>query len=181
VYAVAFSPDGTLIATASGDGTARTWETATGRQITTFAGHNRTVSAVAFSPDGTLIATGSDDNTARTWDTATGQQRTMLTGHESCVNAVAFSPDGTLIATASADGTAFIWDTATGAHLATLVALPGGGYATLLPDGRYKVDGDPTDRVWWAIKLCRFEAGELDPYVPHIKRLPPDAPILLHR
>ncbi|HSZ29711.1 MAG TPA: hypothetical protein VK784_08145 [Pseudonocardiaceae bacterium] len=30
---------------------------------------------------------------------------------------------------------------------------------------------------WWAIKLCRFTPGELDPYDPTIRRLPPDAPI----
>jgi WD40 repeat protein len=132
---------------------------------------------VAFSPDGTLLAIGSSDVVELT-DAPDGTVLRVLRGHIDTVNAVAFSPDGTLIATASSDGTTRTWYTATGQHLATLVALPDGGYATLLPDGRYKLEGDPTDRVWWAIKLCRFEPGELDPYVPHIKRLPPDARIL---
>jgi hypothetical protein len=92
-----------------------------------------------------------------------------------------FSPDGALIATAADDATARIWDAATGALLVTLVPLPGGGYATLLPDGGYKLEGDPTDRLWWAIKLCRFEAGELDPYVPGIRRPPLRAPVLTPR
>jgi hypothetical protein len=65
-----------------------------------------------------------------------------------------------------------------GEHLATLIALEDGGYAILLPDGSYKLQGDPGDRLWWAIKLCRFAPGELDPYVPAITRLPADAPIL---
>ena len=99
---------------------------------------------MAFSPDGTLLATASDDHTARIWDTATGTTRTTLHGHTGRVPGVAFSPDGTLLATASDDGTARIWDTATGATLATLVPLPDGGYAILLPDG-YKLDGDPGD------------------------------------
>jgi len=61
------------------------------------------------------------------------------------------------------------WDTATGTLRTTLTGH--GGYATLLPDGRYQVDGDPGDDVWWAIKLCRLGLGELDPYVPGMRRL----------
>jgi WD40 repeat protein len=136
---------------------------------------------VAFSPDGALLATASADGTARTWDTATGQPRTTLTGHHGPVRGVAFSPDGTLLATASFDGTARIWDAATGAHLVTLLTLPDGGSAVLLPDGSYKLSGDPRGALWWAIKLCRFEPGELDPYVEAIRRLPADATILPRR
>jgi WD40 repeat protein len=64
---VAFSPDGTLLATASEDKTARLWDTATGRQVSTLTGHTGSVRAVAFSPDGTLLATASNDSTARIW------------------------------------------------------------------------------------------------------------------
>jgi len=59
------------------------------------------------------------------------------------VGDVAFSPDGTLLATASWDSTARLWDPATGAWRATMLALEAGGYAVLLPDGSYKLDGDP--------------------------------------
>ncbi len=62
--------------------------------------------------------------------------------------------------------------------IATLISLPEGGYATLLPDGLYKLDGDPRDRMWWTMKLCRFGPGELESYVPEIRRLPVDAAIL---
>nr|MDT0656478.1 pentapeptide repeat-containing protein [Micromonospora sp. DSM 115978] len=177
VRAVAFSPDGTLLATTSNDHTARIWNPATGHHHTTLTGHTRPVAAVAFSPDGTLLATASWDNTARIWNPATGHHHTTLTGHTSVVNAVAFSPDGTLLATASWDNTARIWDPATGRWLATLVSLPGDGHAVLLADGGYKIDGDPRDVLWWAVKLCRFEAGELDPYVPGLRPVPADHPI----
>ncbi|HET8683247.1 MAG TPA: hypothetical protein VFM54_15465, partial [Micromonosporaceae bacterium] len=125
----------------------------------------------------TLLATASEDNTARLWQVATGQHHTTLEGHTGWVSGVAFSPDGTLLATASEDNTARLWQTATGACLAVLLPLPG-GCAVLLPDGSYKLDGEPGDVLWWALKLCRFAPGELDEYVPGLKRRPADFPIL---
>ncbi|MEV8630905.1 hypothetical protein AB0395_04540, partial [Streptosporangium sp. NPDC051023] len=68
VSAVAFSPDGSRLATASWDNTARVWEAKTGKLITTLTGHQDRVWEVAFSPDGTRLATASSDNTARVWD-----------------------------------------------------------------------------------------------------------------
>ena len=168
--AVAFSPDGSLIATASGDMTARVWHTATGASSAVLSGHTSGVTAVAFSPDGSLIATASDDMTARVWRTATGASSAVLSGHTSGVTAVAFSPDASLIATASDDTTARVWHAATGTLLGTLIALPGGGNALILAAGGYQVD-DPGDDIWWAIKLCRFNPGELDPYVPGMRRI----------
>ena len=64
VSAVAFSPDGTRVATGSDDGSARVFDAATGAQIYRLD-QDGTVSAVAFSPDGTRVATGSDDRAAR--------------------------------------------------------------------------------------------------------------------
>lgn len=61
---------------------------------------------------------------------------------------------------------------------ATCVEFPKGGFASLF-DNRYKLDGDPGNDLWWAIKLCRFAPGELDPYVPGLRRLPLDEPIPL--
>lgn len=67
VFAVAFSPDRSLVATCSGDQTARLWDAATGLIFCTLTGHARAVNGVAFSPDGTLLATSSIDQTARLW------------------------------------------------------------------------------------------------------------------
>ena len=164
--------------TASYDGTARLWDTATGTTRTTLTGHTGPVLGVAFSPDGATVATTSYDETARLWDATTGTTRTTLTGHTSPVLGVAFSPDGTTVTTTSYDRTARLWDTATGTLRATLLPLVDGGFAVLLPDGSYKLSGDPGDAFWWAMKLCRFAPGELDDYVPQLRRLPEDAPIL---
>jgi hypothetical protein len=62
---VVFSPDGTHLATTSGDRTARIWDTATGRTTATLTGHTGWVFDVVFSPDGTRLATASIDGTAR--------------------------------------------------------------------------------------------------------------------
>ena len=171
VTGVAFSPDGTALATASYDHTVRIWDTTTGQARATLTGHTNWVTGVAFSPDSTLLATASDDGRAWIWDTASGQARATLTGHTDWVTEVAFSPDSSLLATASRDGTVRIWDSATGRYLLTLLTLSDANSAVLLSDGSYKLDGDQRGALWWAIKLCRFEPGELDPYSDGIIRL----------
>ena len=67
VNAVAWSPDGTRLATAGDDGTTRLWDPTTGEQLTTLTGHTGSVNAVAWSPDGTRLATAGDD-ARRLWD-----------------------------------------------------------------------------------------------------------------
>jgi WD40 repeat protein len=122
VSAVAFSPDGTRIVTASSD-SARLFDAATGNELARFE-HDGYVSAVVFSPDGTRIATASGDlvegpYSARVFDAATGNQLVRL-DHDDLVNAVAFSPDGTQVATGSWDHSARVFDAASGAMLARL-------------------------------------------------------------
>jgi hypothetical protein len=105
------------------------------------------------------------------------------------VTSLAFAPDDSTLITASEDGTIRFWDVSTvtafaskpATVIATFLQLPENGYAVLYPDGAYKLDGDPGDEFWWTIKECRFRPGELDPYVPQIRRLPADAPLLPRR
>src|SRR5262249_8067630 len=92
VRSAAFSPDGSRIVTASHDGTARAWDTATGKEIAVLRGHESAVYSAAFSPDGSRIVTASSDGTARIWDAATGKEIAVLRGHEGLVDSAAFSP-----------------------------------------------------------------------------------------
>jgi len=116
INSVSFSHDGTRIATASGDQTARIWEGASGRWIATLEGHTMTVHSADFSPDGSRIVTASRDDTARVWDAETAKEIMVI--DVSYVASAAFSPDGTRIVTASTDNIARVWDAATGAQIA---------------------------------------------------------------
>ena len=113
IYSVAFSPDGTILASGSGwwNGLVKLRDVATGTSIATFEGHTEQVKSVAFSPDGMTLASGSMDGTVKLWDVATGTNITTFEGHSAGVYEIAFSPDGTILASGSQDGTVKLWNT----------------------------------------------------------------------
>jgi WD40 repeat protein len=143
----------------------------------TLHGHKGTVNDIAFTRTSRIL-TASDDGTIRIWRLSDGRPEHVLTAHDGPVTSIALRLDDRRLVTASADCTAKVWDMATLQVVATLIPLPEGGYATLFPDGSYKLDGDPRDRMWWTMKLCRFGPGELESHAPQIKRLSADTPIL---
>ncbi|MYB96475.1 PQQ-binding-like beta-propeller repeat protein [Candidatus Poribacteria bacterium] len=141
VKSIAFSPDGSYIASASFDGfynAARLWNVQTGKRIPIRNTHPKGVNLVVFSQDGPTFATvDGDDNTTYLWDRKTGNQKITLTGHTKQVSCIAYSPDNKIIATGSYDGTIQLWDATTGTHQTTLASAVGGVRSLA-----YSPDGD---------------------------------------
>ena len=158
VWAVAFSPDGTRLATGSSDKTARIWDASTG-ELQLQLVHGSAVAALAFSPDGIRLATGSS-RFARVWDMGTGQPQLQVT-HDSAVLAVAFSPDAARLLSASGIN-ARIWDATTGkqqrevtyryqqTYLTRVMYVTGGlAVVAFSPDGtRLATCDDKTAQIW---------------------------------
>jgi hypothetical protein len=155
INGASFSPDGTRIATASNDNTARVWsrgEDGSWHSVV-LQGHQSPVNSASFSPDATRIVTASDDRTARIWSRSEDGtwHSVVLQGHQNWVNSASFSPDGIRIVTASNDRTARVWDAETGEplaeplpHVRTVVS------AWFTPDGQRLVTSseDNTARIW---------------------------------
>jgi WD40 repeat protein len=116
VWSVAFSPDGSRLASGAEDGKVYIWDVATRRLERTLVGHTDSVYSVAFSPDGCLLASGSKDGTVRVWDGLGGAGRSVLTGH-GIVLCVAFNADGRCLVSGGADDSVRFWDPLTGTEL----------------------------------------------------------------
>src|SRR5258708_22976957 len=105
VQAVAPSPDGGLLASASSDKTIKLWDPHTGEHLRTLQGHSSWVTSVTFSLDGGHLASGSDDKTIKLWDPHTGEHLRTLEGHYYERTSVTFSLDVVLLAYVSFDKT----------------------------------------------------------------------------
>lgn len=151
VTSIAFSSNGSNMASSSLDGTVILWDVSTGQVNATLKGHSDPVLSVSFSPDGKIVASGSSDGTVILWDTLTGLGKTSLIGHKDKVLSVSFSPDRKTLASGSYDNTVIVWDIATGqprtiltGHTDSVLSVAYG------PDGKTLASGssDGTVILW---------------------------------
>jgi WD40 repeat protein/serine/threonine protein kinase len=147
---VAFSPDGTRLVAAGGDGALSVWDLA-GGPPRILRGHTGIVFGVAFSPDGKRVASAGGDGTFKVRDVATGAILQSIAAHTGQVLGVAFSSDGRRMATCGSDGVVCVWGEEPGEPLQVLRA-PGGRVRAVAfsRDGTQLVSAhtDGTARVW---------------------------------
>lgn len=158
VMSVAFSPDGTLLASSSRNTTRHTgrlWDIATGEEHTVlehglpyYSGGN----TVAFSPDGTTLAIAGEDDEVWLWDTATEQERAVLQGVY--MTDLTFSPDGATLATSSIDSWAVqLWDTVTWQERAVLPGDTGAVRSVAFsPDGTLLASASYGSICLWGVR-----------------------------
>ena len=118
VRALAFSPDGTMLATAA-DRSLTIWsrDPSYRRQVER---SGETYHGLAFSPDGRTLALG-EDGSIRLWEMPEAHERAILGGHAGAVRSLAFSPDGKVLVSGSQEGRVVLWDPITGAERRVLM------------------------------------------------------------
>jgi RNA polymerase sigma factor (sigma-70 family) len=151
VSAIAFAPDGKILASGGGDDAVRLWDPRTGIQIRALLGHADRVCSLAFAPDGkTLASAGANDRTVRIWEVATGKELRVLK-HAESLTSVAFRPDGKELAVGTWRDAIHVWDPATGKHLRTLT-----GHRQRISALAYAPDGKTLASAGWEDRTVRL-------------------------
>ena len=160
VDAIAYSPDGKILATGSQDGQVKLWQASNGQFLTTLTGHTQRVTDLSYSPDGKTLASSSQDKTVKLWDTTTFKEIATLHGHTEQVDFVAFSPDGKTLVSSSRDGYLKLWDVAS-RHEKQALPLAFGPLA-FSPNGKWLVSAASSakDKGLDLIKIWDAQTGK---------------------
>ncbi|MDJ0737617.1 MAG: caspase family protein [Nostocaceae cyanobacterium] len=155
VNAIAFSPDGKMIASASDDNTVKVWGV-DGKLVNTFKGHKDRVTSIAFSGNGKFIASGSADKTVKIYN-FDGKLIKTFSGHGDIVKSISFSPNSQVIASTSSDKTIKIWDINQGLVQSWNADNRWANSVSFSPDGQLIVSGGEDNLV----KIWNVKNGEL--------------------
>ncbi|MBE9213908.1 pentapeptide repeat-containing protein [Plectonema cf. radiosum LEGE 06105] len=156
VRAIAFTPDGKILASGSHDSTIKLWKVETGQCLQTITGHTSNIQSLAFNRDGTILASGSNDKTVRLWNMSTGQCL-ILQGHTNNLCFVSFHPFDEKLITASTDNTVRLWNIQTGECLQIFhISINWLLAIAISHDGKTLVTGSDGN----AVKFWDIETGE---------------------
>ena len=173
VWAIAFSPDGKLIATGSYDHSVRLWDAKSGAAVRQFGSIGERANSVTFSPDGTKLAAAYDKGTLIVWDLKSGVTVFKVQHHNSDVNSVAYSPDGKLMASGSKDRTIAIIDASSGRLLNRLSGHTKSAYHLVFsPNGIHLASCgiDGTVKFWDMCPVTTWLAPIIKPFTqPAVK------------
>jgi WD40 repeat protein len=153
ITALVWSPDTTLLATASEDHTVQIWDAHTGYAVMVYHGQHGGVRALHWSPDGCSLAIGSDDNIVRTVQILEQRVSMVYNGHALGyygIDAVAWSPDGQYVASAGDDNMVQVWHALTGEPLIMYAGHQEHWILALAwsPDGRWIASGGDDIHIW---------------------------------
>ncbi len=162
VTALAFSPDGSRLASAAGyeEKEIRLWDVATGQESGRLEGHSAFVTSLVFWPDGKRLASSSADQTIRIWDVGQLKCLNVLRGHQEMVYRMALSPDQKTMYSGGNDGMVCVWNSPATPPRGTQLIIPDNATAfCFAPDSSSLVTLNTSGRVvrWSG---AEFEQGE---------------------
>jgi WD40 repeat protein len=170
IYALEFSPDGVLLATADRNGGLFVWEAETAREFQNLAGHKAAVTDVSWRDDSNVLASGSEDGTIKLWEIEGGKEIKSWAAHGNGTSAIDFAHDGR-IASVGRDNLTKLWG-ADGAAISSLPAFSDLAMEVALThDGARVVAGDWLGDVRMSDSADGKQVAALVPNPPTLEML----------